>query len=204
MKNKIFIIVTIFFSFLSYFSNAQEVSEKESSSKNYFISNISYANLKHSANGSAMGIAYHRMFFDKFGANTSYSRITSHELGGYHYSLPNDISHKIGAKMTSSHSMNIGLTYRTIANTSHELLAAVGFNYQYVYYNYVENDIHLADGWVNLSQVYDNFSGHGLYFSLDYLYFITKEFALGIHGAYEYSPSSFSIANAGISLAYRF
>lgn len=203
MHKNIFII-TVFFSLLSYFSNAQELSDKESSAKNYFMSSISYTNSKYFEDGSSIGIAYHRMFSDKFGANASYSKATTHEVVGTYYSYSvSEVGHEIDWKMTSCHSANIGLTYRTVANRNHELLTTLGFNYQYVYYNYIK-DIHLSDDSVNLALVYDSFGGYGVYFSLDYLYFITKEFAVGIHGAYEYSPSAFSIANAGVSLAYRF
>jgi len=205
MKNRVFIIAIIFFSFLSYLSNAQDTSDnKEPSSKNYFMSNISYSNLIHNDNGSAIGIVYHRMFSDKFGANTSYSRVSTHGRYTSHYTIENNSIDKIiFGNMTSSHSINIGLTYRATAGR-HELLGTAGLNYQYVYYNYIR-DIHFTDNnEFDLSQVHDSFTGYGFYNSLDYLFFITKEFAVGIHGAYEHSASSLSIANAGVSLAYRF
>lgn len=220
MKNRLLYLYIIFLSFLSYSSDAQEVSDKDSSSKNYIISNISYSfigartfnsssSLLPYVSGSSIRIVYHHMFFNNLGANISYSKTTGlskfNHLQDYTTGNANIISDDNVAFNTSlHHSANIGLTYRNTAGKRHELLTAVGLSYKYLRYNSI-GDMHhnYVDNVVTIKN-YDYYSSKEVefYLSLDYLFFVTKGFAIGIHGAYE--QSHLPIANIGISLGYRF
>lgn len=202
MKNRLFTLMVIIFSFVSYSSDAQEAG-----SKNYLLSNISYSFFgSGDLSGSAIGITYHRMFLDKFGANISYSKATAR--GGRINFTQNDSIRNViidgnsaAFEVASYHSANIGLTYRTTAGERHALLAGAGLNYKSLIDNYlysIQNNNHT----VTIGNYYYSSKEIGFHVSLDYLFFVAKDFAIGIHGAMEISPNILS--NAGISLGYRF
>ncbi len=202
MKNRLLTFTVIIFSFVSYSSDAQEAD-----SKNYLLSNISYSFFgSGDLSGSAIGITYHRMFLDKFGANISYSKATAQ--GGRAYFTQNDSIPNViidgsspAFEIALYHSANIGLTYRTTAGERHALLAGAGLNYKSLIDNYIYN-IQNSEHASTIENYYHSSKEVGFHVSLDYLFFVAKDFAIGIHGAMEISPNILS--NAGISLGYRF
>jgi len=220
MKNKLLTLCIAFFTCLSYSSNAQDVSDKDSNSKNYIISNISHSfigsrtfnsssSLLPYESGSTIGIVYHRMFFKNLGANVSYSKTTGlskfNHLQSYTTGNANIISDEnVAFNSSLHHSANIGLTYRNAVGTRHELLTAVGLSYKHLRYNSIgDTHFNYADNVATImSYDYHSSKEISFYLSLDYLFFITKGFGIGVHGAYE--DSFLSIASIGASLAYRF
>lgn len=205
MKNGIFIIAIIFFSFLSYCSNAQNTSGKEPKAKNYIISNISYPIPNFSyEHGSTLGVVYHRMFSNKFGANISYSKTTiilnKDDLDEVENAMT--YGENIATNIALYNSGNIGFTYRTTAGKRQVLLGAAGLNYKSFKHNATEHVDYHDDTALISKFHFSSFKEFGFYASLDYLFFITDGFAIGIHGATEVSPNM--ITNVGGSLAYRF
>jgi len=204
MKNNLFVLPIILLSLLTYSSNAQEAN-----SKNYVLSNISYAFFgTGDVSGSAIGVAYHHMFFDKFGANISYSKATAHSSGlldfyeDYTIENVNTSGENIAFNVSLYNSANVGLTYRVTANSRHELLAGAGLNYKSLKYNYPSFVGQSEDVLTIYNYDYNSSREAGFYVSLDYLFFVTESFSVGIHGAYENTPNV--VTSAGLSLGCRF
>jgi len=204
-NNKLILGITLLVLF-TYSSNAQETN-----SKNYVLSNISYAFFgTGDISGSAVGVAYHHMFLDKFGANISYSKASAHSSDSR--SFPEDYTienadergNNFAFDISSYNSANIGLTYRTIANPRHELLAGAGLNYKSTKNNYPNaTSYNHDDNTITiLHYTFEGYRDIGFYISFDYLFFIKEHFSIGIHAAYENTPDV--LTSVGLSLGCRF
>jgi len=146
------------------------------------------------------------MFFDKFGANVSYSKATAQDTEmnfTQNDSIRNAIieGKNVAFDVALYHSANIGLTYRTTAGDRHELLAGAGLNYKSLMYNYVYS-VQSSEHASTIENYYYSSKEVGFFLSLDYLFYVAKDFAIGVHGAIEGSPNKLS--NVGVSLGYRF